>query len=479
MTEATIPRPAATVVLLRPSPAGLSLLLTKRPASMAFAPDLHVFPGGAVDPGDADPRLVARSVLSPSEAAAALGGDIADREALAKFIAAIRELFEEAGVLLAEPEPDPGAATDARVALLNGTATLADVADELGLRLRTDLLALISSWTTPPVMPRQFETSFFAADLPSGVEATFTTDEVVDHRWSTPLAGLEAMAAGEIELWPPTAATLQQLAHAKDLAEIRHRVAPGPIAAPRVIGERPDIRRIVVSAAGGVPGQVVNTYLAVAGGECAIVDPGDPSDEAARAIVDAATGLGARPAVIALTHVDPDHAAGAAGLSLTLDIPVVAGLGAARFLPYPVGELADGEVVTMVGGAFAAVATPGPRPDHLAFRFGDVVFAGDLVGGRGDRSIFGAADLVAWDEFARARHGPRPGPALPGPRGAGHATGSDACRFRRKLRPSSTSSCGAYGPGIRKHGRPARATPWSWPHFSSRRRPAVISAARL
>ena len=97
-----VPRPAATVVLLRPGEAGLEVLLTHRPSTMAFAAGAHVFPGGRVDPGDADPALAARSVVSATAAAAALGGDLPPATALAAYLAALRELFEEAGVLLAD-----------------------------------------------------------------------------------------------------------------------------------------------------------------------------------------------------------------------------------------------------------------------------------------------------------------------------------------------------------------------------------------
>jgi NUDIX domain. len=138
-----VPQLAATVVLLRPGRTGLEVLLTRRPASMAFAPDMHVFPGGRVDAADGDPRLVARSVLSPLEAAAGLGGDLPPDVAIATYVAAIREVFEETGVLLAD-----GGATGAtgatvaagkvsraislgRSALVGGDTDLATIAADL------------------------------------------------------------------------------------------------------------------------------------------------------------------------------------------------------------------------------------------------------------------------------------------------------------------------------------------------------------
>src|SRR6187431_3226639 len=121
------PRPAATVVLLRPGPTGPEILLTQRPAAMAFAGDMFVFPGGGVDEADADARLA--------------GGPPAADAPFA--VAAIRELFEEAGVLLAERRdgraPDAAAVAGARRALLDGETTLIGIADALGLRIRTDL----------------------------------------------------------------------------------------------------------------------------------------------------------------------------------------------------------------------------------------------------------------------------------------------------------------------------------------------------
>jgi len=425
MTEAEAnPRPAATVVLLRPGAGGPEVLLTRRPSTMAFAADMYVFPGGAVDPADDDPRLAARSVITPEVARATLGGDLGAPEALARYIAALRELFEEAGVLLAEPALDASTARSAREALLAGRSTLPDLADALDLRLRTDLLAPIGHWTTPPIMARRFDTRFFVAELPDEAEATFETDEIVGYRWGTPRAALDAMAAGDLAMWVPTSATLQQLEHVSGLEEIRRRIVPGPVAAPRVVAERPGITRVVVSGAGAVPGQIVNTYL-VGRLRLVLVDPGDPSDEAATAVLGAADAAGGEIVAIALTHVDPDHAAGAEGLALRLNVPIFSGPGGGRPLPYPVRELADGERITDGDIGLEAIATPGVRPDHVAYAI-DVeantgaILVGDLIGPQADRAVLGPVDEAARAASIDVIAARRPGRLFPGhaePRG--------------------------------------------------------------
>ncbi|HET9457171.1 MAG TPA: hypothetical protein VFO78_07505, partial [Candidatus Limnocylindrales bacterium] len=215
--SAVRPIPAATVVLLRPDPDGGSprILLTQRPASMAFAADLHVFPGGRIDPGDADPRAVDRSALAPGEAAQRMGRVVPPDVAIAAHLAAIRELYEEAGVLLADERGGTGArgrpGPTERTRLLSGESTIADIGEAFDLRFRTDLLVPIGRWTTPPVMPRRFDTHFFAAELPPDSEPSFVGGEVVAHRWLTARAALEAMADRTIAMWIPTSATLQRL----------------------------------------------------------------------------------------------------------------------------------------------------------------------------------------------------------------------------------------------------------------------------
>jgi glyoxylase-like metal-dependent hydrolase (beta-lactamase superfamily II)/8-oxo-dGTP pyrophosphatase MutT (NUDIX family) len=390
-------RPAATVVLLRPGATGLEALLTQRPSSMAFAADMHVFPGGRVDPADADLFLAARSVLSPAEAAVALGGDLTPEIALAAHLAAIRELFEEAGVLLADTGASAWQIAAGRSALLRGDATLASLAAELDLRLRTDLLVPLSRWVTPPVLPRRFDARFFAAVLPVEAEPTFEGGEVVTHAWLRPTDALAAMADGRLAMWLPTSTTLQQLEYVRSIEEIRARLAPGRLGDIEVDTMSPEATRIIMPAGGGVAGQPVCAYL-VGRHRFVLVDPGDPTGPALDRAIEIAATRGGDIEAVALTHADPDHAAGAEAIAEQLDIPVLAGPGAGRPLPYPVSDLGDVAILEAGDVALRAVHTPGPRPDHMAFIVGDgtMVLAGDLEGVRGARSIPGPPDPAAW-----------------------------------------------------------------------------------
>ena len=394
------PRPAATVVLLRPGAVGLEVLLTRRPSTMAFAADMHVFPGGRVDGGDEDSRLAARSAISGEEAAAALGGDLASAAALAAYVAAIRESFEEAGVLLADVPP--GTDLDvARDRLLHdaGADAFADLADDLDLRLRTDLLVPLSRWVTPPGLPRRFDARFFAAALPDGAAASLVGDEVAAHAWHTPRAALDAMASGRIGMWIPTSATLQQLEHARSIEEIRERAAQGRLGAVVVEGIDGvnDVVRIGMPAGGGVAGQPVNAYL-VGRSEYVLVDPGDPTGPGVDAAISTAAERGGRIVGVALTHADPDHAAGAESVAVQLGVPVYAAPDRSGDLSFEVVPLVDGAPVPGGDVTLRAVAIPGPTRDHLAFVVGEgrAVISGDLDGVRGARSIPGPTDDAAW-----------------------------------------------------------------------------------
>jgi glyoxylase-like metal-dependent hydrolase (beta-lactamase superfamily II)/8-oxo-dGTP pyrophosphatase MutT (NUDIX family) len=380
---------------------------------MAFAPDMHVFPGGRVDPADAEPSLLARSVVGAPDAARALGGDLAPALALATHVAAIRELFEEAGVLLADLADDDGDLHGrdsafvpsrslglARSALVGGEVTFGAVAADLGLRLRTDLLVPLSRWVTPPTLPRRFDARFFAAALPSGARVSFEGDEVAGHRWSTPAAALRAMADGEIGMWVPTSATLQQLEHAGSIDEMRRRITPGLLGAVEVATVGADVVRIVMPAGGGVAAQPVCAYL-VGRHRHVIVDPGDPTGPALERAVALAGERGGSIEAIALTHGDPDHAGGAEATAVMVETsPVLGGPGLGRRVPYAVRELADLEWLDVGDVPIQAVHAPGPSPDHLAYLVGAAdrprfVLAGDLDGRRGSRTITAPTDETA------------------------------------------------------------------------------------
>ncbi|MFL5683406.1 MAG: MBL fold metallo-hydrolase [Chloroflexota bacterium] len=398
-----VPRPAATVVLLRPGDVGLEVLLTHRPATMAFAAGAFVFPGGRVDPGDADPGLAARSVVGATDAAVALGGDLPADVALAAYLAAIRELFEEAGVLLADTSATDDQISHARSALLAARVALPELAESLDLTLRTDLLVPLSRWVTPSSSPRRFDTRFFAAMLPDGAEPSFEGDEVAAHTWLRPVDALAAMAAGQLLLWLPTSSTLQQLEHVVGFDEVRERLAPGRLGDVLIDTMSDSVARIVMPAGGGVAGQPVNAYL-VGNRRFVLIDPGDPTGPALDRAEALAAERGGAIRAIALTHADPDHAAGAEALAERLGIPVLAGPGADRSLPYAVRQIGDLQVIGEGDVALTAVHTPGPRPDHLAFIVDDgaAIIIGDLDGIRGARSIPGPVDLPAL-EASRGR----------------------------------------------------------------------------
>ena len=214
------PRDAATVAIVRAAGAGpgVEVLMLRRTAAMKFAPGAYVFPGGSVDPGDYD-REVAWQGPSAAEFGHRLGAS--ERVARALVCAAVRETFEEAGILLAgEPGGRPvtvpsGPSWDAdRAALTAGELTLPELLSRRGLVLRADLLVPWARWITPVAEPRRFDTCFFAAVLPPGQFAAGHAAEADHVTWLSPAAGVSAATAGEIMMLPPTKATLNQLAQA-------------------------------------------------------------------------------------------------------------------------------------------------------------------------------------------------------------------------------------------------------------------------
>jgi len=228
-----VPRDAATVILIRQA-SGVEVFLLRRTRALEFAPGACVFPGGSVDERDADPAAIAETGWvgpSPADLGDLLG--ISPDRARALVCAAVRETFEESGVLLAGPSPaevwaeaDSAAVIQDRHALLAGSVALGELLRRRGLMLRADLLTPWAHWITPEASPRRFDTWFFAAALPAGQTAALGGQssrgegESDSGTWWRPSAALEAARAGEITLLPPTAVTLAELTAHQDIAGI-------------------------------------------------------------------------------------------------------------------------------------------------------------------------------------------------------------------------------------------------------------------
>lgn len=237
--EPVEPRQAATVVLLRAGTGGLEAYMLRRKATMAFAAGAYVFPGGSVDPRDADGDI-GWAGPSPAEwghvfgVSADLGREL--------VCAAVRETFEESGVLLAGPRPDTVVADTRdegweadRHALIDHTLSLAEMLDRRGLVLRSDLLGAWAQWITPEVEPKRFDTKFFVAALPSGQRTRDVGGEADQVAWLRPADALTASRNGEIYLMPPTATTLAELDGHSEVDAVL-AAAPERIGAPRVPG---------------------------------------------------------------------------------------------------------------------------------------------------------------------------------------------------------------------------------------------------
>ncbi len=209
-------------MLLRPGDAGPEVYMLRRKASMAFAPGAFVFPGGSVDPRDGDEEIAWAGPV------AAEWGRIFDAPghlARALVCAAVRETFEESGVLLAGPSAATVVADTRgddweadRHALLDRSLSLAELLRRRRLVLRADLLRPWSRWVTPVVEERRFDARFFAAALPRGQRTRDVGGEAAQVAWIRPADALAAGRKKEIVLWLPTAVTLGELAECGSVA---------------------------------------------------------------------------------------------------------------------------------------------------------------------------------------------------------------------------------------------------------------------
>ena len=223
--------PASTVVLLRADDP-FEVFLVRRNDSIAFLGGAHVFPGGRVDPADHtdDVDATAENI----RAAVARMADVPAEVAIAHHVAAIRELFEEAGVLLARPLTARSVdrlAADRRD-LLSGQSTFADIIDREHLQLSVDELAYFAHWVTPEIEIRRFDTRFFIARAPEGQTPIHDAGETTHSEWIEPAAAIERCRSGLISLPPPTWTTLEMLARFESIDAIFDWARRKPI--PRV-----------------------------------------------------------------------------------------------------------------------------------------------------------------------------------------------------------------------------------------------------
>lgn len=426
---AAAPRPAATVALVRPGGEVPEVLLLQRTREAAFLAGAYVFPGGALDASDGDARVAGRVFgLSDAEASARLelpGGG------LAFWVAAIRECFEEAGILIATDEQRrpvsagrAAALGSMRRALSSGELEFAELLERERLLLPARELAYFGHWITAPGRSRRFDARFFVATAPDGQHGSHDAAETIRDLWIRPQDALARAAQGEIELAFATRNTLAEvarfgdphdlLAHARTLPQIEtnracwargrdgtrlfRRADPqyfeihwsdpeesGATSHEMFAGvpKRLDrlVTRIVAPNPGMMTGPGTNTYL-VGEREVAVIDPGPAIDAHVAAII--AEGAG-RIRWILCTHTHLDHSPAAAALHAATGASVIG-------LPAPPGASQDqgfapervpahGERLALGACTLRALRTPGHASNHLCFLLEQtrMLFTGDHV----------------------------------------------------------------------------------------------------
>jgi len=429
MADKPAPRPAATLLLLRDGSLGPEAFLLQRTQNAAFLAGAHVFPGGALDKADHDVRVLRRVAgISDAQASARLG---VESGGLAYWVAAIRECFEEAGILLAEGEE--GGALDARRAaalaqyrglLHAGKLAFHEFLEKERLVLRGAELAYFGHWITAPGRARRFDTRFFLALAPGNQTGAHDGTELIDSLWLRPVEALERQARGEMELvfaTKNTLADLQRFARAKDAYEHAREAevetnracwAVGPDGAAALFRRRdpqyfeihwsdPEetgqtsialtpgvpkrldahVTRLVAPNPGMMTGPGTNTYL-VGGEDLAVIDPGPAIDSHIAAVLAAGAG---RIRLVLCTHTHMDHSPAAAAIkaatgAVVIGRPAPAYPGQdAGFAPDRVLE--DGDRVMINGLTLRALCTPGHASNHLCYLLENtrMLFTGDHV----------------------------------------------------------------------------------------------------
>jgi glyoxylase-like metal-dependent hydrolase (beta-lactamase superfamily II)/8-oxo-dGTP pyrophosphatase MutT (NUDIX family) len=423
------PRPAATLILLRDAAQGPEVFMVERSHAADFVAGAYVFPGGAVDEADAHPDMQAR-VQGLSDGAASRRLGVAS-SGIGYWVAALRECFEEAGILLAVDRDGAPIAPERMLALERYRARLN--AGEIGfleflereaLYLPCERIAYFAHWITPPARSRRYSTRFFVALAPAGQVGSHDAGETVSHTWIRPAEALERFEQGRLTLVNATRDALSRLADYREarvaleaafaLDEIvEHRAcwATGRDGKrlfrrndpayfeihwsdPEETGEstyemlpgvpkRLDARvtRVIAPNPGMMTGPGTNSYL-VGEGDLAVIDPGP--DDASHLEAMLAAG-GGRIRWILCTHTHIDHSPGAAALRAATGAQIIG-------WPAPEGPSQDagfaperipqhGERLALGGLTLRVLHTPGHASNHLCYLLEDtrMLFTGDHV----------------------------------------------------------------------------------------------------
>jgi glyoxylase-like metal-dependent hydrolase (beta-lactamase superfamily II)/8-oxo-dGTP pyrophosphatase MutT (NUDIX family) len=314
-------------------------------------------------------------------------------------VAAVRELFEETGVLLARRAdgsfPADADLIDARHKLLANPKAFPGLLDRLSLTIRPDDLAYVGRLVTPQFSSIRFDTAFFTAVLPPGQVAVVQPGELDAGEWLSADAALRAWEQGRALLSPPSVSLLETI-RGRPVAELARNAKPLFDAlgagAPELIYFSPQVQMIPLYCKGLPPTYYTNAFL-VGHDSAYLIDPGptDPVEQGRLfTLLDARLSAGARLAGILLTHHHPDHVGAADAVARRYGAPILAHSWTAHALAGKVKvdqELGDGAILDLGvgphGGAWRleAIHTPGHAPGHLCFYEATyrLLFVGDMA----------------------------------------------------------------------------------------------------